>query len=262
VTFEDGSKATGDILVGCDGAKSRVRSVLCGEEVAQLTNVPVSMFNFPYKFEADLAKKIRDMNQLSSKHILLLSHPFPLYSLTHKVQDVPDPSDPSTWTFQVLQSWTDASVPPDTDLLTPQGRISFFKKRAAEYAEPWRSAGAAVSDSVSLPLDKATYWEKASKWDNRNGRMTLCGDAAHSMTPHRGQGLNNALQDAGNFVAAMKRLVQGKPLREEVDSYDEEMLERGTKEMGISLKQTLFIHNWETLMQSPMVKIGMRQVAS
>jgi 2-polyprenyl-6-methoxyphenol hydroxylase-like FAD-dependent oxidoreductase len=82
------------------------------------------------------------------------------------------------------------------------------------------------------------------------------------MTPHRGQGLNNALQDAGNFVAAMKRLVQGKPLREEVDSYDEEMLERGTKEMGISLKQTLFIHNWETLMQSPMVKIGMRQVAS
>jgi 2-polyprenyl-6-methoxyphenol hydroxylase-like FAD-dependent oxidoreductase len=277
VTFEDGSKATGDILVGCDGAKSRVRSVLCGEEVAQLTNVPVSMFNFPYKFEADLAKKIRDMNQLfitsihpdhgtmfwlSSKHILLLSHPFPLYSLTHKVQDVPDPSDPSTWTFQVLQSWTDASVPLDTDLLTPQGRISFFKKRAAEYAEPWRSAGAAVSDSVSLPLDKATYWEKASKWDNRNGRMTLCGDAAHSMTPHRGQGLNNALQDAGNFVAAMKRLVQGKPLREEVDSYDEEMLERGTKEMGISLKQTLFIHNWETLMQSPMVKIGMRQVAS
>jgi 2-polyprenyl-6-methoxyphenol hydroxylase-like FAD-dependent oxidoreductase len=83
------------------------------------------------------------------------------------------------------------------------------------------------------------------------------------MTPHRGQGLNNALQDASNFVAAMKRVVcGGRSLREEVDAYDEEMLERGKKEMEVSLKQTLFIHNWETVMQSPMVKIGMRQVVS
>jgi hypothetical protein len=64
VAFVDGSTATGDILVGCDGAKSRVRSVLCGEEAAKLTNVPVSMFNFPYKFNAELAKKIRAMNEL------------------------------------------------------------------------------------------------------------------------------------------------------------------------------------------------------
>lgn len=90
--------------------------------------------------------------------------------------------------------------------------------------------------------------------------MTLCGDAAHPMTPHRGQGLNNALQDASNFVAAMGRVKGGAGLGDEVDKYDKEMLERGTAEMGVSLKQTLFIHNWETLMQSPMVKIGMRQV--
>jgi hypothetical protein len=64
VTFTDGSKVTGDVLVGSDGAKSRVRAVLCGEEAAKLTNVPVSMFNFPYKFDAELARKIRDMNEL------------------------------------------------------------------------------------------------------------------------------------------------------------------------------------------------------
>jgi 2-polyprenyl-6-methoxyphenol hydroxylase-like FAD-dependent oxidoreductase len=90
--------------------------------------------------------------------------------------------------------------------------------------------------------------------------MTLCGDAAHPMTPHRGQGLNNALQDASNFVAAMKRIVGGEGMQKVVDEYDKEMLERGTAEMGVSLKQTLFIHNWETLMQSPMVKVGMRKI--
>jgi hypothetical protein len=64
VTFEDGQKVTGDIMVGCDGAKSRVRATICGKEAAKLTDVPVSMFNFPYKFDGELAKKIRDMNQL------------------------------------------------------------------------------------------------------------------------------------------------------------------------------------------------------
>lgn len=90
--------------------------------------------------------------------------------------------------------------------------------------------------------------------------MTLCGDAAHPMTPHRGQGLNNALQDASNFVAALGDVEKGfKSLEDAVEGYDGEVLERGSLEMKVSLKQTLFIHNWETLMQSPMVKMGMHQ---
>jgi len=64
VQFADGTSATGDILVACDGAKSLVRSTIVGEEKAKLTSVPVSMFNFPYKFDAPLARQIRDMNEL------------------------------------------------------------------------------------------------------------------------------------------------------------------------------------------------------
>jgi hypothetical protein len=64
VKFADDTEVLGDILVGCDGAKSRVRAVICGEEEAKLTDVPVRMFNFPYKFDADTAGRIRAMNQL------------------------------------------------------------------------------------------------------------------------------------------------------------------------------------------------------
>lgn len=154
-------------------------------------------------------------------------------------------------------------MPDDVDLSTLEGRMSLFKRRTEEYAEPWRSAGRAVDPATVLPLDKGTFWEKAAKWDNKGGRMTLCGDAAHPMTPHRGQGLNNALQDAANFVAAMRKVhgspEQGQDLKQAVDDYDAEVLERGVLEMNISLKQTLFIHDWDTLMQSPMVKMGLRQ---
>lgn len=138
--------------------------------------------------------------------------------------------------------------------------MSFFKKRSEEWAEPWKSVGRAIDPSTKIPLDQGTYWEKMAKWDNRAGRMTLCGDAAHPMTPHRGQGLNNALQDSANYVAALLKVKSGeKTLKEAVQEYDDEVLERGGLEMRISLQQTLFIHNWETLMQSPMVKMGMHQ---
>ncbi|CAO2647494.1 Nn.00g084160.m01.CDS01 [Neocucurbitaria sp. VM-36] len=257
VEFKDGSTATGDVLVGCDGAKSKVRANICGEEAAKLTNVPVSMFNFPYKFDAELALRIRAQNQLFTTSI----HPDHGTMFWLSIQDVPDPSAPETWTFQVLQSWLDSTVPPGTDLSTFPSRLAFFKSRSSEWAEPWRSAGLSVAPGTQIPLDQGTYWASASQWDNRSGRLTLCGDAAHPMTPHRGQGLNNALQDSANFVAALRKVVSGEVgLREAVQGYDDEVLERGRTEMGVSLRQTLFIHSWETLMQSPMVKMGMHQV--
>ena len=101
------------------------------------------------------------------------------------VMDVPDPDKPETWSFQVMQSWNDKTTPPSADLTTNEGRLKFFKARCEEYAEPWRSVGRAIQDGTTIPMDRLTYWEKSKKWDNRGGRMTLCGDAAHPMTPRK-----------------------------------------------------------------------------
>lgn len=58
----------------------------------------------------------------------------------------------------------------------------------------------------------------------------------------------------------MQEVASGaKPLASAINGYDAEVLERGLLEMNVSLKQTMFIHNWETLMSSPMVKMGMHQ---
>lgn len=34
-------------------------------------------------------------------------------------------------------------------------------------------------------VDAGTYWGKAKKWNNRQGRMTISGDASHPITPRR-----------------------------------------------------------------------------
>lgn len=48
--------------------------------------------------------------------------------------------------------------------------------------------------------------------------------------------------------------------KELMDNYDEEVLERGTAEIGLSLKSSLGICEWEKLMESPMVKMGLQKV--
>ena len=63
-TFEDGSKASGNMLVGCDGANSRVRELLLGEK-AKLTDIPVMMFNFTQSYTAEQALHVRSLHPMT-----------------------------------------------------------------------------------------------------------------------------------------------------------------------------------------------------
>jgi len=75
----------------------------------------------------------------------------------------------------------------------------------------------------------------------------------------RGQGLNNAIQDASNLVAAIKRAVHGGgDLGKEIKAYDAELLARGSAEINLSLTQSVSIHDWDKFMNSPVMKgVGM-----
>ena len=257
VHLKDGGVITGDVVIGADGARSKVREHLVGPRDNQLTDIPMSMFNFTSKVGAETAKKIRALNPL----FIAAFHPNNGDYFWLSVQDAQDPNDPENWVFQFFVSWSDYELSTEDVLNTKEGRMRFFKKRATSYCEPWRSAALAVDESLDLRLDKGAYWGNARRFDNHGGRVTICGDAAHPMTPHRGQGLNNALLDASNIVSALYSVADGeKSFQEAIDGYDAEMIQRGKLEMEVSYKQTMMVHNWDMVMDSPMAKYGTREV--
>lgn len=76
-------------------------------------------------------------------------------------------------------------------------------------------AHAGLTEAIRGPLDSATRFYEASVYSRpprltgwSNGRVVLCGDAAHAMPPFLGQGANQAIADA---VSLAQRLDQAFP---------------------------------------------------
>lgn len=117
------------------------------------------------------------------------------------------------------------------------------------------------SHELVIPSDRIAIWEPIP-WDNHGGRVTLAGDAAHSMTFHRGQGLNNCIRDAKELVDAIVcsvtslENVNPSPISETIATYEKSMISRGAAEVRLSKEQTEKEHDWEEFQTSPIMKIG------
>jgi 2-polyprenyl-6-methoxyphenol hydroxylase-like FAD-dependent oxidoreductase len=56
-----------------------------------------------------------------------------------------------------------------------------IKERASEFADPFKQALLSIPDDTRCFHNRLSYWP-TEPWDNRNGTVTLAGDAAHPMT--------------------------------------------------------------------------------
>lgn len=250
--FEDGSEATGSVLIGCDGGRSVVRKLLVGEEKAVSKDLGISVMNFPLHFKPDLARQIHAQHSIAFNTY----HPKNWMFWVSTV-DVPRPEDPESWLIQLMFFWK----PGDEALADQASRTAFLRSKAEEYVEPWRSILNAIPDDASFGIDHIHEWQPFD-WSSSPlaDRVTLAGDAAHNMSPNRGQGLNVGLQDA---AVLSELLSKAKPtsdsLRPALREYEAEMLPRSSREVQISSKAASLAHNFEMLKESPLARFGVRR---
>ncbi|KAF2483759.1 putative monooxygenase [Neohortaea acidophila] len=253
LAFDDGIVESGDMVIGCDGPNSVVRKFLVGAEAAQGHDVGGTMINAVGEgyspAEARLLRSPHPIMQLG------YDHPAVDGAALVAALDIPDPQDPAQWKFQAYTSW--AGPPYAKDLQDPKERMTYVRERMAHFCEPFRTAFLALAEDKVLPVYAANQWAPRTKWDNYRGRVTLAGDAAHSMLPNRGQGLNNALKDASDLVDAIKAAVASgsSDLSEGITVYEEEMRARGTKEVDLSYEAWMTTRNKKTF-DSPLFKFG------
>lgn len=61
-------------------------------------------------------------------------------------------------------------------------RLALIKSRAEGMGEPARSAFMWLPEDTEVHKADISYWI-SEPWNNRQGRLTLVGDAAHAMPP-------------------------------------------------------------------------------
>ncbi|KAL8672565.1 MAG: hypothetical protein Q9168_002970 [Polycauliona sp. 1 TL-2023] len=250
VTFEDDTTATGNLLIGADGANSRVREFLLGKEKAALQPLALFGCGAVETLPADISRKIRDINDL----YFVSYHPEGPCAFM-AIQDVPDPDKPETWRWMYSLTW------PDKDSATPTGPADIRKNwifHAEKLVEPFRSAYLEIAPTATIWCDRLSEW-RTEAWDNRKGKVTLAGDAAHPMTYHRGQGLNNGVLDAAYLCRALhEHCRDGIPITNVLSIYEKEVQERGRAAVISSGENSLMVHDWEQLKQSPVFTMGMK----
>ena len=187
VVATDGHSVTGNILVGADGARSTIRKLLFSDNIASAASrAPYTATRTLVRFPVSSALAARSLHPINA----MAMHPSGIWGWISML-DVQNPSDPTSWTFQLMASWA-SSGSANTASTSRADMLAVLQEKMSAFCEPYRSAFAAIPPGTPVYQSQLSYWEPpASGWDNRAGCMTLAGDAAHPMTFHRGQGLVN-----------------------------------------------------------------------
>ncbi|KAI1131776.1 putative monooxygenase [Nemania abortiva] len=239
VHFEDGSSASGDILVGAEGTRSVIRKhILQGQDVLK----PLPMGSLVGEMEltgADFAHQL----ELGHSAYIVMGDEKDHCSMSAALNKVSP--DGKTGYYYFILHWVDEQAALSTDdkpfwtvNASCEELAAFAKERTKLYpdylrvlpdrvpVERYRRPGI-VLQGVELETNQLPA-----------GRITLMGDAAHSMTPFRGEAGVCALTDALNLGRTITD-IRAKSTKDGdfenlMAAYRDDMLKRAAKSIRVS----------------------------
>jgi 2-polyprenyl-6-methoxyphenol hydroxylase-like FAD-dependent oxidoreductase len=117
-----------------------------------------------------------------------------------------------------------------------------FASRACARWHPAFTEMIRLTDPSTVGLIKIRTSVPVSSWPT--GRVTLIGDAIHSMTPYRGIGGNVALRDASLLCRELAAADRGeRPLLTAIHDYETAMIKYGFQAVRTSLQSAKMAHS-------------------
>ncbi|RDW78125.1 hypothetical protein BP5796_05977 [Coleophoma crateriformis] len=180
LTFQDGTTAEADAVIGCDGVKARTRQILLGEN--HPATHPVFSGVYAYRGLIPMEKAVEAVgDELARNSQMYLGHNGHL--LTFPIEKG------ATMNVVAFHRKEDGKWENDQWVL-PMKKEDMFRD-----FEAW---GDSVKHILSL-MEKPDVWalfDHAPAPTYYQGRFALLGDAAHASTPHQGAGAGQAIEDA------------------------------------------------------------------
>ncbi|KAG6036030.1 hypothetical protein E4U41_005834 [Claviceps citrina] len=256
VTFSDGSTAEGSMLVGAEGTKSQTRRLLVPDNRHRNRPLPVRLLGAAVDMTPEQVQPLRGIDPL----LFQGCHPETGTFLWVSMMETPEVNGTQgtgqeRYQVQIILSWL-VKGRTDDDHDNDAARIAEMKRRARDFHPLLRQAVDRIPPTAPV-LELALEDWPCLDWDNRHGRVTLVGDAAHAMTMYRGEAANHGMLDAYNLVQQLKRIHAGETtLKAGIDEYEAEMRDRTGGEDGavmLSRQACLDAHDFHGLNQDSAV---------
>ncbi|KAK4493877.1 hypothetical protein PRZ48_015062 [Zasmidium cellare] len=215
VRFEDGSEATADAIIGCDGIKSKVRQLLYGDHPC---SHPTFTHKYAYRALATMDDAIKAVGEEKAKNSCMHMGPGG-HMLTFPVNH--------GQTLNIVAFHTTQSDWPDYNKLTRPATREDALRDFANY-------GPDVTNLLKLCQPSLDVWAIFHLGDHpvpeyAKGSICLVGDAAHATSPHHGAGAGFCIEDS----AVLSDLLADERVRTQSDIetafavYDSVRRERG-----------------------------------
>ncbi|EJZ23109.1 FAD-dependent monooxygenase [Rhizobium sp. Pop5] len=241
--FEDGSLATGDVLVGADGTNSAVRKQRLPEARLEDTGMLSLGGKLPMTVETKALLSDKMFRGMS-----LIMAPMGFGAIIHSLEFASSRSDPdfaARWPDFVEALDEDSigwgiwgarqNFPRDTTGLGGEQLRDLGLELTRDW-HPHMRALIRMTEPSTIHDVKMRTSVPLKPWTSSN--VTLLGDAVHTMTPGRGAGANTALRDAALLGRMLVEADRGrKPLVEAIHAYEVEMLRYSTEAVQESKRQ-------------------------
>jgi 2-polyprenyl-6-methoxyphenol hydroxylase-like FAD-dependent oxidoreductase len=256
--FEDGTTADGDVLVAADGGASRVRR----QFLPQAERIDTGILGIAGKVFLDEQMRRRIAPEFLNG--LTLVSGMDGHCLFTALQEIAGVAvdgfggksahagahfDNSRsylmWAFGARRERFDLSEKPEQAAGEPL-RLAVLKAMASHgwderFLSLVRLANADTINAIAIRTSVPV-----GPWQTQ--RVTLLGDAIHSMTPYRGIGANVALKDAMRLCAALTAASRGqRPVLEAIHDYEAGMIDYGFRAVRTSLhamNQAIIENRW------------------
>ncbi|KAL3455607.1 hypothetical protein BJX64DRAFT_65658 [Aspergillus heterothallicus] len=248
---EESESAT--LVVGTEGARSAIRRFLCPGEYTN-AQLPIRFTGVAVDLTADTVAPLRAMDPL----LFQGCHPETGVYFWFSMLDTPSTAscsnqdtpitttDDGLYKVQLGLSWR-VHTPADEVPATDAARLANMKRRAANFVPFLRDVIQNIPENTPVVEVTLADWTPRP-WDNRNGTVTLAGDAAHAMTMYRGEAANHGILDAYHLVSAIEEIYYaGADAASAITGYESEMRERTGRAVQLSRQACVDAHEWDSL---------------